>query len=104
MSRPATATLSAEQLVEIKARADAATEGIWLYNSVDREIFVSVAGAPRIAVLKNDCTDSDDTLLANGMFVANARIDVPALLATVREQAANISELQHYRVALEYAF
>ena len=79
--------LTPEQIAEIEARAGSATPGDWLYDSIDRELYVNIAKphVPVIAVLKNNEPNDEDQLLFDGLFLAHARTDVPALIATISE-------------------
>lgn len=74
-----------EELAEIAARADAATAGPWRPSK--RDDFYGVVrdmGRPRcVAVLSNPMTEMYQLAL-DAEFIANARDDVPKLVAEVR--------------------
>jgi hypothetical protein len=77
------------QLDEIEARANAATEGPWEaavyeYGMQDGRIRVT---SPSDSGLYNL---AEDVLPADAAFIAHARTDIPALLDTVREQQEEI--------------
>jgi hypothetical protein len=90
--------LSAERLTEIAARADAATAGPWWTDTLaehDGSESVGIDAEGDIWIVP--CQDIDQ---ADAEFMAHARVDVPALLAEVRRQAARIAELEAQREAL----
>ena len=91
--------LSKKQLQEIGNRANAATVGPWTSSREDMDSYVDfeeestpvayIYRAPeeRIGVLGNQFRN-------DSRFIANARQDIPALLAVIAEQAAKIGLLQ----------
>jgi hypothetical protein len=91
--------MTPEQLAEIEARANAATEGPW---EVDRNypftsdlvgIFASDIKQYVVKVADQDWEDNP-TSADDATFIANARTDVPALLALVREQQAKLDAVR----------
>jgi hypothetical protein len=79
----------------IQARCDTATPGPWWNDG--HEIYQGEhAGIPAVSTwIGETCTVSlPDYGDANGAFLANARQDVPALLARVRELEAENAELR----------
>lgn len=97
--------MTLEQLDAIQARADAATEGPWRtgdfgYPGQDEPSSIIIHRGPFNWRAINEgeyvaampAWDSQEG--ANAEFIANARTDVPALLALVREQAAAIERVR----------
>jgi hypothetical protein len=84
-------SISNERLAEIEARCEAATEGPWYANPggyVELDEFGEGEHFNGIA----DTWNANDGKDAE--FIAHARQDVPDLIATVREQAAEIERLK----------
>lgn len=94
--------MTEEQLREIEARAAAATKGPWfeqyeydgqrtvaMIRSVDRTFCINKAN--HVEGLPHQQT------LANGMFIAHAREDVPALVAEVRRLQEFTTEITEGR-------
>jgi len=75
--------LTAQQLDEIQARADAATPGPW--HLTDADTIVAPLTADEIADVWEPTQAS-----RNGEFIENARTDVPALLNEVRRLRAEL--------------
>jgi hypothetical protein len=72
-----------DQLADIEARADAATDGPWnIAVSEDRKwaLVLADAGTADERIVVRSISDDD------AEFIAHARTDIPALLAMVREQ------------------
>lgn len=69
--------MTEEQLAAIKARAEAATPGPWGIEHVERRIW---AGSERVCFLFGQDRRQNEN---NGVFIAHAREDVPALLEEV---------------------
>lgn len=110
-----TSPLTAQQLDEIQARANAATKGPWgfydgdNYADVAADMQVTSPGSynyrEKIARLEDenywdDAAHEDDDesraseqMAANAAFIAHAREDVPALLAEVRRLTAELTEV-----------
>lgn len=90
--------MTAEQLAEIEARANAATSGPWVHPNhrpdemglVYTAYPVNDAGARQVADSAQYCDASD---VANADFIAHARSDVPALVAEARRLRES---LRHY--------
>lgn len=73
---------------EIEARANAATEGPWKRESESRMGSYGIHnGDPDDLFVEVDFRDDAE-------FIANARKDVPALLAPVREQKARLDAVR----------
>lgn len=101
MSELETPRLTEERLAEIKARADAATPGPW------SPIIGMTAGDPRehpvickVAVefqvwSRPDATRPMDAQHKNTRFIANARTDVPALIAEIEQLRAEVDTLRN---------
>ena len=73
--------MNAEQLNEIKARAEAATPGPW-------RVQIHEPSLSRMVVSDNCTLDIDFGYVGNrteedAEFVANARVDIPALIAEI---------------------
>lgn len=86
-------------LDEIEARANAATPGPWTYHDGCGYVEVPPCGAIEfkpgwersvhfLARVHNNHVEGEDGLGFDGAFIANARTDVPALIARVRELEA----------------
>lgn len=89
-----------EELDEIRKRADKATPGPWYYTKwhVATEPDITGGYPPNPASI---CETADGEYIENynqadAEFIANARQDVPALLAEVER-------LQHFEWALQFA-
>ena len=80
--------LTEEQLAAIKARAEAATPGAWGIEHVERRIW---AGSERVCFLFGQDRRQNEN---NGVFIAHARKDVPALLAEVERLRAAVGRLR----------
>lgn len=99
------------QLDDIQRRADAATEGPWragrgatsdgsefVHTHEQKAAFLALSlndGEPHLWLVDNGAvipaaTGDGPKARANAEFIAHARTDVPALLALVREQAAEL--------------
>lgn len=92
---PEPQALSETRLAEIEARAAAATAGPWCTDSW--EIYQGTEYVPGISFwIGETCRDTSELGQdrADAAFVAAARSDVPALVAEVRRQAAQIAELE----------
>lgn len=86
-------------LDEIEARVNAATPGPWTYDEGCGYVEVPPCGVIEfkpgwersvhfLARVHNDHVEGEDGLGFDGAFIANARTDVPALVARVRELEA----------------
>ncbi|KDN86725.1 hypothetical protein [Kitasatospora cheerisanensis] len=75
----------------IQARADAATDGPWYPDYVDGVIHDSEGRF----VAQTTVNDPNP----NATFIARARVDVPALIARIRELATDLTEMTHCRDA-----
>lgn len=80
--------LTEEQLAAIKARAEAATPGAWGIEHVERRIW---AGNERVCFLFGQDRRQNEN---NGVFIAHAREDVPALLAEVERLRKQLDGLK----------
>lgn len=90
--------LTPDQLAEIEQRAAAAADGPWsVYHEAptppnrwnhNRSVWAEKVGEYSVCDL--DGTNSE----ADSEFIAHAREDIPALLATVRELQARIAQLE----------
>jgi len=78
--------MTKEELDAMQARADAATKGPWVtvVDSIETEWERSPHGPDRIVDRFADTRDSDLS------FIANARVDVPRLIAAVLELQATV--------------
>ncbi|MFH9072716.1 hypothetical protein [Streptomyces alboflavus] len=88
--------LTAEQLDQIEARANAATPGPWCTDAW--EIYQGTEYQPGISLwIGETCrgTSSPEQDRADAAFVAAARTDVPALLTEVRRLHAALEEIRH---------
>jgi hypothetical protein len=94
-------SISNERLAEIEARCEAATEGPWYANPggyVELDEFGEGEHFNGIA----DTWNANDGKDAE--FIAHARQDVPDLIATVREQAAEIEDARRGEAASNAAW
>lgn len=80
--------MTEEQLLAIKARAEAATPGPWGIEHVERRIW---AGSERVCFLFGQDRRQNEN---NGVFIAHAREDVPALLEEVERLRAAVERLR----------
>lgn len=83
--------MSNEQLDDIEARANAATEGPFTLSRYDHgggRMFAQTANGQRGSLILDTFKEGDRE------FYAEARTDVPALLALVREQQARIKQVE----------
>ena len=98
--------MTPEQLANIQARADAATEGPWKIEPVESGRFAAVEShvysARGIHILLSP-GDGQAAQATNhdAEFIAAARTDVPALLALVREQQDRIERVRELHVLHE---
>ena len=81
---------SADQLAAIEARAKAADEGPWRVERHDLSLWVHSADEGLEANLGYVGNRPE----ANATFIANARADVPALIAVAREQQAKLDRVR----------
>lgn len=88
-----------ERLAVIKARAEAATPGPWERNHLagrpEREVF---AGNDLIGDFGVGGWEDDkgaDRVESNANFIANARQDIPELIAEVERLREHIASLEH---------
>ena len=77
--------MSGGEFAAIEARVAAASEGPWYVEGSD----VRVAG-PGVEDVAYDMLDHD------AEFIAHARVDIPALLAAVRERDNTIAKVRAY--------
>lgn len=87
--------LTLDRIAEIRARADAATPEPWIADD---------AGDGYWGVFKDDtggevarifcCKDTSEHHAANATFIANARSDIPDLLASHDAKSSRIAELE----------
>ena len=79
--------MNAEQLAEIKARCEAATPGPWLNEPQDDSVWSGWDGSLQIAHCQSvpgaGMLHDRKVRRANGIFIAESRSDIPALLAEV---------------------
>ncbi len=81
-------------LQEVEARADKATPGPWFDSRYhDDQLGPHIEGLDERPVAF--CSLGAKEHSENGAFIANARADIPRLVAIVREQASKIELLQH---------
>jgi len=84
-----------DQLAAIEARAQAATEGPWethdgdVVQSYDIAVKTGEYSYEREGIIPGEWVRENDA-----EFIANARTDVPALLALVREQQAKLDRVE----------
>lgn len=87
--------MTEEQLAAIKARAEAATPGPWGIEHVERRIW---AGSERVCFLFGQDRRQNEN---NGVFIAHASEDIPALLAEVERLRAEVARLKDEVASLE---
>jgi len=86
---------STDQLAAIEARANAATEGPWethdgdVVQSYDIAVKTGEHSYEREGIIPGEYVRDNDA-----EFIANARTDVPVLLALVREQQAKLDRVE----------
>lgn len=85
--------MSTERLEQIQARADEADAAPWRTEQHDLSLWVHSADEGLEANLGYVGNRPEN----NAEFIANAREDVPYLLALVREQAAKIGRVEALR-------
>lgn len=94
MSEP----MSPDEIAAVEARLNAATDGPWrLSRGYDtRSIWADrdSAGWDAFHIATTDWPDDSDQPERDAEFIANAPADIAALLAHVREQAAEIERLK----------
>ena len=88
----------------IEARAQAATEGPWKAQNLERDhghcgiYWVSVDRPDEIKTVAEVDANDDGVeaiwRMADAEFIANARTDVPALIAVAREQQAKLDRVR----------
>lgn len=88
--------MTESDLLVIEARANAATPGEWVYDAP--EIFrVEPLGKGQLpTAIVWECPNEGGGVScdADGIFLAHARQDIPALVAEVRRQNAHIRRLE----------
>lgn len=98
----------------IEARANAATPARWFVHEGMRlhggGVFVQIAGNERQVACATGQAAQDDNrasadaiMTANAVFIAHAREDVPALVAEVRRQRAELELVNSELGALQWA-
>ena len=87
--------MTEEQLLAIKARAEAATPGPWGIEHVERRIW---GGSERVCFLFGQDRRQNEN---NGVFIAHARQDIPDLLAEVERLRAEVARLKDEVASLE---
>jgi hypothetical protein len=91
----------------IEARANAATPGPWTYDEGCGYVEVPPCGTIEfkpgwersvhfLARVHNNHVEGEDGLGFDGAFIANARTDVPALIARVRELEAECERMKTF--------
>lgn len=93
-----TANLSPD-LDAIQARVDAATEGPWMCRSDHAVVQVADSKGEQLAGVVYGPAYRPDA-----EFIAHARTDVPALLALVREQQAQIGRVRELHTPFTHHF
>lgn len=78
--------MTEEELAAIEARAIAATEGPWTHDDTTCSV---VADSDKV----KDWSITDLVTWENGRFIANARADVPALIAEVRRLRVQLAKI-----------
>lgn len=86
--------LTNDELQAIRARCEAATPGPWCPTNDWGAIFGGATGDELVCTFKHSHQNAD-----NAMFLQHARTGIPALLAHIAAQGA---ELAHYKRALEW--
>jgi len=86
-----TTPLTAEQLAAIKAREAAATDGPWLY---DHGLLRGGGHIGRRQLAEMHSFSPYHRAEADGTFIAEARTDVPALLAELDRMAAELDRVR----------
>lgn len=97
--------LRPEELVKIRVRAEAATPGPWFYGSDDAGYGEAIYPASESGELVSERRDimfplgyGDAGLaflnVADGRFIAAARMDVPLLCSAVAQRDVRIAELE----------
>lgn len=84
--------LTQEQIESIRKRAEAATEGPWYYDRQTGDLIEINDREYPSRVLAQE---------VNGVFIAHAREDVPALLAEIERLKAEIERLEIENKTLE---
>jgi hypothetical protein len=101
--------MTPEELAEIKARVEAATDAPWVYDDeygnvqciVDNEYF----DEHDKDVLGSGCElPGHSDLCANGTFIAASRTDVPALVAEVERLQGQVTMLREMLTNVEWAY
>lgn len=97
--------LTEDELKAIEERERAATEGPWTYRPEDASgpsdvgkdwgpAFQSICDVQDSDFSDVPLTEQKQETTANGEFIACARTDIPALLAHIREQAAELDKVR----------
>lgn len=91
--------MTAQELAEIKARAEAATPGVWKVNTDIRDPHVTMGvensyiDSPKIRLAYVWDTDTQYGK-ANAAFIANAHQDIPALAAEIERLRSGLSTIE----------
>ena len=93
-----------QELEAISARAEAATPGPWLMEYADGADSIDLFGSEPIVFVVTPDDDAEFCIgkvhyvthqtQHDGQFIADARTDVPALVAALREANAKIARMQ----------
>lgn len=79
----------------IKERCDKATPGPWRYNRVSRNVYEYLTNVDVIVGRLNGTGNADN----NGLFIANARHDILALIAEIETLRVQLAESQRSEMA-----
>jgi len=81
-------------LAAIEARANAATEGPWYVDDAEQTVRAQEYAGEIIYDRSAEHSSEWEGFKPTAEFIAHARTDVPALLAKVREQAAQLDKVR----------
>ena len=88
--------MTALDLVAIAARANAATKGPWVWQTNDKGYPQQIVGNDDGLTLVAETFIGPEHFPSEAEFIAHARTDVPALVATLRRLDAASIELVHH--------
>ena len=98
--------MTEQELEAITARAEAATPGPWLMEYADGADSIDLFGSEPIVFVVTPYDDAEFCIgkvhyvthqtQYDGQFIADARTDVPALVAALREALAKIARMQEW--------
>ena len=93
--------MNAERLEQIKARAAKATAGPWAKNPFTAQVdaFETGVPVPVCALLWPTDLRTEDQVIADGEFIADARQDIPDLLEETERLNVELETVKVYSVA-----